>query len=271
VDDSSLQLDAGALTAVVRVALGRPAATVESWQAEPLRGLGFGAAIHRVRGAACDGGVRLPWSVIRKQVRGARDSPAGLSYWRREPLANACGLLGELAGVAAPRCLAQGEQAGSVVPWLGDLGDGDGGGWTLERYTLVVRGLGGARRTARAAGRKLGLVRRPARRAHGGDRPGGLPRLPGRAARGRVRFAYCAAAALRLCVAETTWLVRGINPDGTSADVGGLRNPGQRALFESFFGRPFAEVHQQIAATFRFLATCVGARGVRLLPRINVS
>jgi hypothetical protein len=45
----------------------------------------------------------------------------------------------------------------------------------------------------------------------------------------------------------------------------------QRALFESFFGRPFAEVHQQITATFRFLATCVGAEAFELLPRINVS
>lgn len=75
------------LTAAVRVALGRPGATVESWQVEPLRGLGFGAAIHRVSGVASQGGVRLGWSLIRKHVRDAGDSPADFSYWRREPIA----------------------------------------------------------------------------------------------------------------------------------------------------------------------------------------
>jgi hypothetical protein len=87
----------------------------------------------------------------------------------------------------------------------------------------------------------------------------------------RVRFAYCAAAALRFCVAVTTWLVCGINPDGTSADVGGWRNHGQRALFEAFFGRPFAEVQQEQAATFRFLAAGLGAEALELLPRFSES
>ena len=142
VDDSWPQLDMDALTAAVRVALGRPEATVERWQAEPLRGLGFGAAIHRVSGVASQGGVRAPWSVIRKQVRDAGDGPADFSYWRREPLAYAGGLLAELAGVAAPRCFAQGEEACGVVLWLEDLADGDRGGWTVEHYGLVARGLG---------------------------------------------------------------------------------------------------------------------------------
>ena len=140
--DSLPQLDTGALTAAVRVALGRSGATVEGWQAMPLRGLGFGAAIHRVSGVASHGGVRLPWSVIRKQVRDAGDSPADFSYWRREPLAYGCGMLAELNGVAAPRCYGQTEDAGGVVLWLEDLGGGDGGGWTLERYGRVASGLG---------------------------------------------------------------------------------------------------------------------------------
>jgi hypothetical protein len=141
VDDSSLRLDTEALTATVRVALGRLEATVESWQVQPLRGLGFGAAIHRVSGVASQGGVRLPWSVIRKHVRDAGDGPAAFSYWRREPLAYACGLLAGLAGVAAPRCLAQSEEADGVVLWLEDLADRDGG-WTVERYGVVARDLG---------------------------------------------------------------------------------------------------------------------------------
>ena len=86
-----------------------------------------------------------------------------------------------------------------------------------------------------------------------------------------MRFAYCAAAALRHCIALTTWLVRGINPDGTSADVGGLRNPGQRALFETFFGRPFAEIEQEQAASFRFLAAGLGAEALELLPSVSVA
>lgn len=87
----------------------------------------------------------------------------------------------------------------------------------------------------------------------------------------RIRFTYCAAAALRFCAAVTTWLVRGINPDGSTADVGGLRNPGQRALFETFFGRTFAEVHQEFAESFRFLANGLGVEALELLPRVSVA
>jgi hypothetical protein len=384
VDDSWPQLDAGILTAAVRGALGRPEATVDSWQAEPLRGLGFGAAVHRVRGVASQGGVRVPWSVVRKHVRDAGDAPAAFSYWRREPLAYASGLLAELPGVAAPRCLAQSEEAAGVVLWLEDLADG-GGGWTVERYGLVARDLGllgGAYAGGRpvpdwpwlsqgflaswaeqgAAGLEVfaEAVRDPllarlyppevaavmvelwqargriyailagwpqvlshldavpsnvivrGRRTYlidwafvgraapgeelaplvaGSPLFGGLPAghlpaidrvafpayLDGLGAAGwagdpaRVRFAYCAAAALRFCLGPTTWLVRGINPDGSSADVGGLRNPAQRALFESFFGCPFAEVQQMHTASFRFLTTGLGAEALELLPRFSVS
>jgi hypothetical protein len=42
----------------------------------------------------------------------------------------------------------------------------------------------------------------------------------------RVRFAYCAAAALRFCVGVTTWLVRGINPDGPAPTWAGCAAPG---------------------------------------------
>src|SRR5262249_17052983 len=129
---------------------------------------------------------------------------------------------------------------------------------------LGLRGPRGARRRARAAGRRLRPGRRPAGRAFSGGRPGRVPPPPRWPA--RVRFAYCASAALRYCVALTTWLVRGINPDGTSADVGGLRNPGQRALFESFFERPFTKVQQEFGASFRFLATGLGAEALELLP-----
>lgn len=382
-DESLPQLDTGALTAVVQAALGRPGATVEGWQVAPLRGLGFGAAIHRISGVASHGGVRVGWSVIRKHVRNAGDAAADFSYWRREPLAYTSGLLAGLTGVAAPRCFAQGEDADGVVLWLEDL---DGGGeWTVERYGLVAHALGqlaGACAGGRTApdwpwlsqGLLAGWVEQAAagfevfaeavrdpllarlyppevaavmvelwqarrricailaswpqvfghldatpanvivrggqaylidwaftgRAAPGEELAplvagsglfGGLPAghlpaidrvafpayLDGLDAAGwagdpaRVRFAYCAAAALRFYVAPTTWLVRGINPDGTSADVGGLRNPGQRALFEAFFARPFAEIQQEQAASFRFLAAGLGAEALALLPRVSVS
>ena len=51
--------------------------------------------------------------------------------------------------------------------------------------------------------------------------------------------------------------------------MGGLRNPGQRALFEAFFGRPFAEIQQEQAASFRFLAAGLGAEALELLPRVS--
>jgi hypothetical protein len=383
VDDSLPALGIATLRAVVRAALGRPGAVVEGWRVEPLHGLGFGAAIRRVSGVASEGGVRLPWSVICKQVRDAGDGPADFSYWRREPLVYASGLLAGLAGVTAPRCFAQGEDAGGVALWLEDLADGDGGGWTLERFGLVARALGrlgGAQAGGRpvpdwpwlsrgflaswveqgAAGFEVfaEAVRDPllarlyppevaavmvelwqergricailagwpqvlghldavpanvivrggqthlidwafAGRAAPGEELaplvagsglfGGLPAghlaaidrvafpayLDGLRAAGwagdpaRVRFAYCAAAALRFCVSVTTWLVCGIHPDGSSADVGGLRDPGQRALFEDFFQRPFAEIQREHAASFRFLATRLGAEALDVLPRMS--
>jgi hypothetical protein len=383
VNDSLPQLDIATLTAAVRAALGRPGAALEGWQVEPLHGLGFGAAIHRVSGIAAQGRLRLPWSVIRKQVRDAGDGPADFSYWRREPLVYASGLLAGLAGVTAPRCFAQGEEADGVVLWLEDLADGDGGGWTLERFGLVARALGrlgGAQGGGwpvpdwpwlsrgfladwveqAAAGFQVfaEAVRDPllarlyppevaavmvelwqargricailagwpqvlghldavpanviirggqaylidwafAGRAALGEELaplvagsglfGGLPAghmaaidqvafpayLDGLRAAGwagdpvPVRFAYCAAATLRYCIAVTTWLVCGIHPDGSSADMGGLRNPAQRALFETFFQRPFHQIEQDHAVIFRFLATRLGTEALDLLPRVS--
>jgi hypothetical protein len=52
--------------------------------------------------------------------------------------------------------------------------------------------------------------------------------------------------------------------------VGGLRDPGQRALFESFFGRPFAEVQHEFAANFRFLVTGLGREALEQLPHLSV-
>jgi hypothetical protein len=45
-------------------------------------------------------------------------------------------------------------------------------------------------------------------------------------------------------------------------------NPGQRALFEIFFGRPYAEVQREEAASFRFLTTRLGAEALEVVPRL---
>jgi hypothetical protein len=85
-----------------------------------------------------------------------------------------------------------------------------------------------------------------------------------------MRFAYCAAAAL-FCAAVTTWLVGGINPYETSADVGGCETPASAPCSRASFGRPLAEVQQEFAASFRFIATRLGTEALELLPRLSVS
>jgi aminoglycoside/choline kinase family phosphotransferase len=87
------------------------------------------------------------------QVRARRwDSPADFSYWRREPLAHASGLLAGLAGVRAPRCFARSEDSGGVVLWLEDLGDSSAG-WTADHRLALM-----ARRRVRLAARAAGQV-----------------------------------------------------------------------------------------------------------------
>jgi Phosphotransferase enzyme family len=79
-----------------------------------------------------------------------------------------------------------------------------------------------------------------------------------------VRFAYCAATALRFCVAPAAFFVRGINPDGSIADGLGIRDPAQRAFLEAFFDRAFEDLLDTFAMTFAF-AESLGREALQLL------
>jgi hypothetical protein len=79
-----------------------------------------------------------------------------------------------------------------------------------------------------------------------------------------VRFAYCAAAALRFCVAPAAFYVRGLNPDGSIPDGVGIRDPDHRAFLERLFGCTFEELLEKSASTFAFLAG-LGREALQLL------
>src|SRR5438309_2023800 len=140
-EDGSVVLDPPSLLNIARAVVGRPSAELYAWRVEPLKGLGFGAAIHRVVGSVLDEGHLVPWSVIRKSVRNAGGDASDLRYWRREPLAYASGLLEGLSGVDVPRCEEQQENDAGIVLWLEDV-DAAEGPWTIGRFETVARDLG---------------------------------------------------------------------------------------------------------------------------------
>jgi len=86
-----------------------------------------------------------------------------------------------------------------------------------------------------------------------------------------VRFGYCAAAALRYCVALTGFIVRGVSPDGSIADGVGIRDPDQRAFLETSFGCTFDELLERSAATFAFLAAGLGREALQLLDASRIA
>ena len=137
------------LAELVRAATGRAGAEISDWRRESLYG-GVGAIndarhLYRFAGTARDGGEVLPWSLVLKWFRPTgRDDPSLLSYWRREPLAFASGVLERLpGGVAAPRCFGVDDfEDGAVGLWLEELLDADGPRWPLERFGLAARHLG---------------------------------------------------------------------------------------------------------------------------------
>jgi hypothetical protein len=137
------------LSELVRAASGRPGADVAEWRRESLYG-GVGAIndarhLYRFVGTARDGDDVVPWSLVLKWFRPTgREDPTLLSYWRREILAFASGLLDDLPGrVAAPRCYGVDDfPDGAVGLWLEELVDADGPRWPLERFGVAARHLG---------------------------------------------------------------------------------------------------------------------------------
>lgn len=155
-------IDRGFLGPMVRAALGTPEAEVESWQALPVPGWSGGAVtagLLRIHGLARVDAAQVPWSLILKVLHspgailrargiesrpGTWEDPDDATYWQREPLAYASGLLKDLpGGLHAPRCYAiESSRAEETRLWLEDVADALPGPWPLARYVQVARELG---------------------------------------------------------------------------------------------------------------------------------
>jgi hypothetical protein len=70
----------------------------------------------------------------------------------------------------------------------------------------------------------------------------------------QVRAAYCTAAALRYLLGPVAILLGGLDAEGRVVEVGGVRDPDQRAFFERSFGRPIGELLEVIGGINAFLA-----------------
>lgn len=126
---------------VLAAVVNRPDASILDYQAEPITGSSGAAtgAVIRLSGIARYGAEELPFSLVRKDIRPpmARHSvrshdPRHWSYWRREPLAYASGLLPAGPELAAPRCYVV---IGDVV-YLADVGE------AAEAPRVAARRLG---------------------------------------------------------------------------------------------------------------------------------
>lgn len=146
-------LDATALAPLARAALGAPAVRVVGWRTERI---GRGApratgGVFRLRGTGDVDGVERPWSLILKLVSsgahgrwtaGDETNPRSLSYWPREPLAFASGLLADLPGIAAPACYRVEERPDGYRLWLQDVPEAGPARWPLARFATAARHLG---------------------------------------------------------------------------------------------------------------------------------
>jgi hypothetical protein len=126
------------LRLAARRATDRAAAEVGSFTIRPIASGGVNSAVERVTGTLLDGGDAVPFSVIRKVIRGGGDN---LRMWAREPDAYTSGLLDGLDGVTAPKLLIRSEDADGAILWLEDV-SGDSGPWSIDRFELVARALG---------------------------------------------------------------------------------------------------------------------------------
>ena len=134
----------------VRSALGEPGAVLGAWDAVPLKGgsgaLDVAGSLFVCRGVARVGAAERAWSVVLKVLARSvqRDDPAGIGYWKREPLLYGAGLLDGLAGgLRAPRCYGCDAPAGGVVwLWLEHIREEGQQAWPLARWALAARHLG---------------------------------------------------------------------------------------------------------------------------------
>jgi hypothetical protein len=137
------------LQAAVRAALGEPQAALGNWDATPLHGgvntLTEGGGLFALSGTARVGSLERPWSLVLKRCLPApgRDDPAGIAYWKREPLLYGSGFLDDLPGLRAPRCYGCDQQPdGSIWLWLERVQEDGERRWPLGRWALAARHLG---------------------------------------------------------------------------------------------------------------------------------
>jgi hypothetical protein len=101
-------------------------------------------ALYRWSGRAAVDGVERDWSLILKAwLRDAKsDVPAQWNYWKREFLAYSSGMLDELPGIAAPRCLGAVDEGPLTYLWLEDVSEAAEARWPTDRYVLAAGHLG---------------------------------------------------------------------------------------------------------------------------------
>ena len=146
-----VEIEPSALTDVVASAIGRPAIELGRWEARSIHAP-FNQAtggLYRVAGTANDGYERISWSVILKVLHASSDlfggatDPSDASYWAREALLFASGLLEHLPAIRAPRCFGVDMRADATARiWLEDVADHVGIHWAPPRYALAARRLG---------------------------------------------------------------------------------------------------------------------------------
>jgi hypothetical protein len=146
-----LELDRETLSAPVAKAVGSETVDVTDWRAEPIH-KAFNQTtkgLYRIYGNGRDRGRTVPWSVVLKVIRasggpfGGSADPAGANYWKRELLIYGSGLLENLPGIRAPRCLGVDQrEAGEAWIWLEDVPRGATSRWSAVCYRLAARSLG---------------------------------------------------------------------------------------------------------------------------------
>jgi hypothetical protein len=119
------------------------------------------AGLYRLTGTTSRGHAAQSWSLIAKVVHavadpfGSSDDPADPNYWAREALLYDAGVLDELPGIRAPRCLGVDRSDATAVIWLEDLARNDPPRWNTLRCELAARRLGEFNGAYPAGGRPL--------------------------------------------------------------------------------------------------------------------
>ncbi len=143
------EIDQSYLTDLVQKALDQPLLQVTEWDSRPITtGVGFDSTVFRINGMAREAaGESIPWSLILKIARPSEKAadPAGIWYWKREPLAFQSGLLNNLPGgnVSGPACYEVEERPdGNLWIWMEVVKDEAPAPWSIEQYALAARHLG---------------------------------------------------------------------------------------------------------------------------------